>query len=114
MFSSEEDVEDILQHAENYMMRRLSKYLRVPTAKLNEEDTLFTKNCKIHSWVKPENLSLHHKDSSAVNRVFVNEAIKLLSVIDKDAYCPQEKYLAFELFDCAVDWMQRLGSHDKL
>jgi hypothetical protein len=40
--------------------------------------------------------------------------MKFLKGIEKDAHCPTEKYHAFELFDCAVDWTQRLGGLDKL
>ena len=46
--------------------------------------------------------------------MFISEAKKLLKGIEKDAYCPSEKYHAFELFDCAIDWTQRLGGIDKL
>jgi hypothetical protein len=59
---------------------------------------------KQHQWVKPENLSLHPKESNVANRVFIVEAIRLLRTIEKDARSPIEKYHALELFDCAVDW----------
>ena len=48
------------------------------------------------------------------NRVFIVEAIRFLRTIDKEARCPSEKYHALELFDCAVDWTQRLGGTNNL
>jgi hypothetical protein len=69
---------------------------------------------KLHQWIKPENLSISQKEAHAVNKVFRNESLKILKSIEKDAHCPIEKYHSFELFDCAVDWTQRLGGVDKL
>ena len=96
------------------MLRRLSRTLRPAEKNISEEEMFFTREVKMHAWVKPENLSLHHKERNAANRVFINEATKILRVVEKDARCPLEKYLQLEFFDCAVDWTQRLGGHNKL